>query len=99
MSTLQQLQEQYDDLGKRIDAERKRLRTEALVTIKGLCTAYELTAIEIFAPEPSKGGQRQPSTVAPKYRDPATGATWTGRGKEPVWIRGQDRSAFTIDNS
>ncbi len=26
------------------------------------------------------------SIVAPKYRDPATGASWTGRGKQPRWL-------------
>jgi DNA-binding protein H-NS len=26
------------------------------------------------------------SVVAPKYRDPATGTTWTGRGKQPKWL-------------
>lgn len=24
--------------------------------------------------------------VAPKYRDPATGATWSGRGLKPRWL-------------
>src|SRR5260370_5002364 len=28
----------------------------------------------------------------PIYRDPATGQTWTGRGKPPKWIQNQDRS-------
>ena len=26
------------------------------------------------------------SIVAPKYRDSTTGATWTGRGKQPKWL-------------
>ncbi len=26
------------------------------------------------------------SIVAPKYRDSATGITWTGRGKQPKWL-------------
>lgn len=26
------------------------------------------------------------STVAPKYRDPETGATWSGRGRPPTWL-------------
>ena len=26
------------------------------------------------------------STVAPKFRDPDSGATWTGRGRPPVWL-------------
>jgi DNA-binding protein H-NS len=33
------------------------------------------------------GGARAP--VAPKYRDPATGVTWTGRGRTPVWMAAQ----------
>ncbi|WP_373785874.1 H-NS family nucleoid-associated regulatory protein, partial [Delftia acidovorans] len=31
-----------------------------------------------------------------KYRDPASGATWTGRGKPPRWIEGKDRKALEI---
>jgi DNA-binding protein H-NS len=26
------------------------------------------------------------SVVAPKFRDSVTGATWTGRGKQPKWL-------------
>ncbi|MDP9123698.1 MAG: H-NS histone family protein [Pseudomonadota bacterium] len=25
--------------------------------------------------------------VQPKYRDPASGATWTGRGLKPKWLQ------------
>ncbi|TQL81174.1 H-NS histone family protein [Delftia sp. HK171] len=31
-----------------------------------------------------------------KYRDPRTGKTWSGRGRAPTWIRGQDRVPFLI---
>ncbi|WP_269467303.1 H-NS histone family protein [Paraburkholderia dokdonensis] len=35
--------------------------------------------------------------VAPKYADPKTGATWTGRGRAPAWIRDvKNRSKFLI---
>lgn len=44
-------------------------------------------------------GTKKP--VAPKYRHPATNATWTGRGKAPLWIveaekNGQTRQQFLI---
>ena len=32
-------------------------------------------------------GRRGP--VAPKYQDPLTGNTWTGRGKPPLWLASQ----------
>jgi DNA-binding protein H-NS len=34
--------------------------------------------------------------VAPKYRDPATGKTWTGRGRAPTWLEGKDKVKFLI---
>ncbi|MFM0718240.1 H-NS family nucleoid-associated regulatory protein [Paraburkholderia strydomiana] len=34
---------------------------------------------------------------APKYHDPKTGATWSGRGPAPAWLAGaKDRTAFLI---
>ena len=36
--------------------------------------------------------------VAPKYADPKSGETWTGRGRAPAWIRDvKDRSKFLIE--
>lgn len=44
------------------------------------------------------------STVAPKYRDPDTGATWTGRGRAPLWMAaklsaGRTKEEFLIPAS
>lgn len=30
--------------------------------------------------------------IEPKYRDPETGATWSGRGRTPRWILGAEQS-------
>lgn len=36
----------------------------------------------------------------PKYRNPATGATWSGRGRAPAWLAdAQDRTAFLISGN
>lgn len=40
---------------------------------------------------PTKSGR-----YAPKYRDPDSGATWSGKGREPQWIAGKDRAAFSF---
>lgn len=32
----------------------------------------------------------------PKYKDPQSGSTWTGKGKPPAWIAGKDRAPFLI---
>jgi DNA-binding protein H-NS len=36
----------------------------------------------------------------PKYRDPKTGATWSGRGRAPAWLASaKDRTAFLIEGA
>ncbi|WP_176052969.1 H-NS family nucleoid-associated regulatory protein [Paraburkholderia caribensis] len=38
--------------------------------------------------------------LRPKYRDPKTGATWSGHARPPQWIAGvKDRTKFLIDSS
>jgi DNA-binding protein H-NS len=51
----------------------------------------------VSAPASAKGKQVHPSKP-PKYRDPATGKTWNGHGKTPLWLVGvDDRTAYLID--
>jgi len=37
------------------------------------------------------------SVVAAKYRDTATGATWTGRGKQPKWLAAAIQSGKKLE--
>lgn len=91
MNTYQLLLAQRDALDARIATEFNRLRQDSIDTVKQLCTMYSISAADVFPPSKAKG-----SVGAPKYRDPATGATWTGRGKPPNWINGKDRAPFLI---
>ena len=34
--------------------------------------------------------------VAAKFRNPESGQTWSGRGREPAWIKGKNREEFKI---
>ncbi|MDH0421164.1 MULTISPECIES: H-NS histone family protein [Delftia] len=63
-----------------------------LARVRSLVADYKLSAEDVFG-----GSKRKMGTGTPKYRDPATGSTWTGRGKPPTWIKGiADRSSFEI---
>ena len=43
--------------------------------------------------------QQSSSKLAPKYRDPNNPLqTWTGRGKQPRWLRAQLRSGKKLDD-
>ena len=97
MTTLAQLIQQREALEAQIEAARKAEIADAVTRVRALVAEYGLTAADVFGsakkrgPKASVGGK-----VAAKYRDPATGATWTGRGKAPKWIDGKDRAQFAI---
>ena len=47
-----------------------------------------------------KAGNYVRGPQPPKYRDPKTGATWSGRGTAPAWLAGaKDRSKFLIEKA
>ena len=94
MSTYQSLLQQKAELEAKIAEARKSELAHAVTQARELVAQYGLTADDVFGGKKVATGPR--GTVAPKYRDPATGATWTGRGKPPKWIADQDRAAFAI---
>jgi len=49
---------------------------------------------------PAGAAKAAKSVGAAKYRDPKTGATWTGHGRAPGWIAGvKDRTSFLVDGA
>ena len=48
----------------------------------------------------AKAGNYVRGPQAPKYRDPKSGATWSGRGPAPAWLAGaKDRTKFLIEGA
>ena len=95
MASLQELLLQQKELAAQIEAARKREISDAVQQVRGLVAQHDLSVEDVF---PNRRGRKASvgAKVAPKYRDPATGTTWTGRGKPPRWIEGKDRAAFAI---
>lgn len=82
-------------LDRQIAELRNSQRSAVIAEVREKITAYQLSPEDLFTTPRAR--RSQGSTVAPKYRNPATGETWTGRGKPPAWIRDQkDRSQFLI---
>ncbi|MFM0642951.1 H-NS family nucleoid-associated regulatory protein [Paraburkholderia bryophila] len=63
--------------------------------------ASELKSVAKAALTHAKGGKGQPKGAQPpKYYNPKTGATWSGRGPAPAWLATvKDRSKFLIDSA
>ncbi len=94
MSTVAQLLAQKAALDAQIEAARTAENADAIAKAKAIIAEYSLTKEDVFGG--AKRGRKASGSVAPKYKDPISGATWSGRGKAPKWIDGQDRSKFIV---
>jgi len=73
-------------------------RQKTIDTVRVMISTYGITAKDLGLAKvvKVKTGPKPGNKVVPKYRDPASGATWSGRGKTPRWINGADRSQYAI---
>ncbi len=97
--SLKELLQQREALEKAIVQARQNEISAAVAQVRAIVAEYGLTAQDVFPGRAGKSAAATKSTgtkVAAKYRDPATGQTWTGRGKAPKWIEGQAREQFLI---
>ena len=92
MTTLSELVAQREEIEQRIAAIKKEERNSALAQARSIIESFELTADELFG---SKSGAAK-KKLAPKYRDPATGKTWSGKGPTPKWLEGKNKQDFLI---
>ncbi|SEI51712.1 H-NS histone family protein [Paraburkholderia diazotrophica] len=99
MSSYRELLAQREKLEKQIEEAKAREYAEVLNEIKQKMADYGITLAELGGSraKAAKAASRPRAGVAPKYRDPASGSTWSGRGKPPRWIAGQDRDKFLIE--
>lgn len=98
MSTYKELVAQREALEKQIAQARQDEIAHAVSKVRELVIEFGLTPKDIFSSGKSSkaGPARSGMKVAPKYRNPASGETWTGRGKAPKWIDGKDRAKYLI---
>jgi DNA-binding protein H-NS len=112
MSTLAQLENQIQELQRRADAMREEESLQAITRIRALMQEYGLTTADLLKAGLGRtrgrpAGSRNTAApqvlkakLPPKYRDPVSGATWSGHARAPAWIRNaQDRSAYLIEGA
>lgn len=82
------------ELEAQIQAARDNERGAVIEQIQALMADWEIHVGELV--KKRTYAKKGTSSVAIKYRDPESGATWTGRGKPPLWIAGKDRAQFAV---
>lgn len=92
-----ELMAQRESLEKELAEARRKEERLALIEIVEKMRQYGITLNELMGRK--TGTQSAVPDVAIKYRDPASGATWSGRGRAPQWLAGKDRDAFLVERS
>lgn len=92
MKTYRQLLAEKRELDARIAAAEDAERERALTKIRELMAQFNIGAGELAV----KRAPKEAGVLPTKYRDPESGATWSGKGREPRWIAGKDRVPFRI---
>jgi len=94
----EEIQAKIADLQAQAEVVKREEKQQAIDMARTMISAYGITAKDLGldkAPK-VKTGPKPGNKIAAKYRDPATGSTWSGRGKTPRWINGADRSQYAI---
>ncbi|MGF7000881.1 H-NS histone family protein [Paraburkholderia sp. GAS32] len=93
-TTLEAIQAKMDKLKAQADALIAKQSSGVIERIRELMAKHGLTTADIDA---HTGGKQRakhaaaktaakPATAVAKYRDPKSGATWSGHGRAPQWI-------------
>jgi len=98
MATYKELKAQAEALLQQAEAARRNEIATVVTEIQARMKEYGITLEDL------KGGAKKTkarAAVAVKYRNPATGESWSGRGRAPRWLadelaKGRAKDEFLI---
>lgn len=93
-ASLDQLLHAKAELDARIEQIRNESKAKQVADIREAMEQYGVTFSDLGDRRGGKGKKRAGAGI-PKYRDPVSGATWTGFGRRPAWIAG-DKESYRI---
>jgi DNA-binding protein H-NS len=106
------IEKEINKLQKKAEVLQTKRRKPVISSIITSMREYDITPEEIVAaygaakPGRAATGRRKAGpaarpakrAVAPKYRHPQTGETWSGRGKAPRWLAAEEAAGATRDS-
>ncbi|WP_144155246.1 H-NS family nucleoid-associated regulatory protein [Paraburkholderia sp. BCC1885] len=102
MATYLELKAQAEEFAAKAEQARLAELQTVLDEVRARVKEYGLTPEQVFGRKrAASNGTSSPTArngtpLPPVYQDPKTGKTWSGRGREPSWIKGKKRDRFLI---
>jgi DNA-binding protein H-NS len=98
LATCRELKAQIAELESQAAAARQAEFQAVLEDIRAKVAEYGITERDIFGSRRGRPAGHAGNPLPAKYRDPASGLTWSGRGRAPNWIRdAKNRDRFLIN--
>jgi len=91
--SLEEIDKALEALQQERDQALKVESKQALAQVKQIIAKFGFTADQLF------GETKIRAQAAAKFKNLETGETWSGRGREPRWIKGKDYDQFRILDS
>ncbi|NIE62608.1 H-NS histone family protein [Burkholderia sp. Ax-1719] len=92
-SKVRVLQQQLARLDERIKVAWQLEQKAAVEHIRQVMNFFNLVPNQLRV---DRRGTYNTRPLRMKYQDPVTGATWTGRGRAPSWIRNRSYNDFLV---
>jgi DNA-binding protein H-NS len=92
MASIAHLLEQKAALERQIADAQREAKSTAIAQVRSLMAEHGLSMADLATRAPVSAPKAKAATgtkVAVKYRNVATGDTWTGRGLKPKWLKAQ----------
>jgi DNA-binding protein H-NS len=95
---LTEIEKKIEELKAQAEQVKHEEKRQAIEACKAMILSYGVTAKDLGLDKvKGKTGPTPGRKIAAKYKDPVSGALWSGRGKTPKWINGAaDRSVYAI---
>lgn len=94
MTTYAEYKIQIEALQREAEAQRASEIAAVKDQIRTLMTNYGLTLADLGQAKNRASVERAPVPI--KYRNDASGETWTGRGRAPKWLEGKNKDDYLI---
>ncbi len=94
MASYQEILNQIEELKQKANEARKAELAGAITEIKRLMAEFGITVEDLGG----KAGKTKARAGSAKYRDPASGKTWSGRGRRPAWVLDLEKQGKSLDS-
>ncbi len=94
------LERQAAEIERQLADARRAERSSVVARVNALLKEHGLTAADLGTGAIGRSNKKSALSgqpVAPKYRDVATGLTWSGRGLKPKWVQAALTAGKTLD--